>query len=482
MRIKNILLLVSFCMSVAFGANAQKGYEISVKLDNYEAKKIKLGFHYGNKQYIKDSATVNTDGLFVMKGDAELQPGVYLIIMQPANTYFEILINRGEQHFSVSTDTKEIVKTIKFKNSNENELYYQYLSKVSEKRDQSNKLKEEIKNDPNNPKLKEKLEKIELDSDEFQKSLMKKQPKSFTTALIKASRDVTLPKFEGTEEEIKDKRYFWYKAHFFDNFDMTDERLIRSPLLFNRVDYYINKLVVQHPDTLIQEVDRVLQMNKSVEDAFKFFCTYFLNYYAKSDIVGQDAVYVHLGLKYYAVPGVTPWVDKAQIDKIVENAKNIEPTLIGKKAIDFEITTRDNKKLKLYDVKSDYTIVAFWAPDCGHCQKEMPFVASFWEKWKNKGVEVISICNRYTPDKLPECWKFMDERPEMKFTTGVDLYMQSNTQTNYWVKSTPMIYILDKDKKIVMKKILAEKLDEIMNEIIRIENEKLKDELNKKGK
>jgi peroxiredoxin len=478
---KTFALLALF-FSICLGSiKADAGYEIKIKLNNYEPQKLKLGFHYGNKQYIKDSASIDNDGFFIFKGETELAPGIYLVLMQPNNSYFELLINRGEQHFSATADVKEVVETIKFKNTPENVLYYEYLNKLSDKRETASNLKDEMRLDTiNKAKYKEKLDKLDKEVDDYQKSIMKKTPNSLTASIIKATKDVEVPKFQGTEDEIKNLRYFWYKEHFFDNFNMGDERMIRTPLLYNRVDYYINKLVVQQPDTLIEAVDRILNLVKPSADAFKFFCTHFLNYYAKSEYIGQDAVYVHLGLKYYNVPGLTPWVDKAQIEKIVDNAKSIEPTLLGKKAADFEVTTREGGKLKLYDIKSDYTVVCFWAPDCGHCQKEMPDIIKFWEKWKTKGVEVISICNRYTPDKIPECWKFLDERPGMKFTTGVDMYLQSNTQSSYWVKSTPMIYILDKDKKILMKKIKGEALDEVMDEVIKVENARIQEELEKK--
>lgn len=470
MLTKQIVFTLIFNCITLFALWAENGYELKVKLQNYESQKLKLGFHYGNKQYIKDSATIDSDGLFVFKGDAELAPGIYLVIFQPKNTYFEILINRGEQHFSINADALDIVKGVSFKGSPENDLYYDYLVKLSDKRSSKEKLRELMKTDTlNRVKNKEKIEKLDSEVDNLQKDIMAKKANTFTALIIKSSRDIDVPKLEADTEEARNKRYFWYKQHFFDNIKMDDERMIRTPVLYNRVDYYMNKLVVQDPDTLIEAVDRVLTMVKPVEDAFKLFCTNFLNQYAKSEYIGQDAIYVHLALKYYNIPGMTPWVDKANIEKIVDNAKSLEPTLLGKKAMDFELTTKDGQKINLYSIKADYTVVTFWAPDCGHCQKEMPAIIDFWEKWKSKGVEVISICNRYTPDKLPECWKFIEERPGMKFTTGVDLYLQSNTQSNYWVKTTPMIYILDKDKKILMKKIKGEALNEVMEEIINVE-------------
>lgn len=464
-------ILLLLCSLLTFARlQADNGYEIRVKLANYTENKLKLGFHYGNKQYIRDSSVVNKDGYFVFSGKEELAPGIYLIIMQPNSTYFEMMVVRGQEHFTISTDINNIVKGLKTKNSPENELYYEYLNTIAEKKEKSAKIKQEMKADSANlTKYRDKLKILDNEVEEYQNKLINKHPNSFTAQIIKSSRDIVVPKFEGSEEEVRNKRYFYYKEHFFDNFNMSDEKMIRTPLLFNRVDYYVNKLVIQEPDSLIEAVDRVLKLTRPVDDAFKFFCTHFLNYYAKAEYIGQDAVYVYLALNYYNKPGMTPWVDKAQIDKIVENARNIEPTLLGKTAMNFELQTKDNRKVSLYDIKSEYTVLVFWAPDCGHCQKEMPYVINFWEKWRLKGVELISICNRYTPEKVGECWKFVEERPGMKFTTGVDMYMRSNTQANYWVKSTPMIYILDKDKKIVMKKIQAEKLEEIMNEIIEVE-------------
>lgn len=472
------LLLLGFC---AFSFAQNTGYDITCKIENYTHQKLKLGFHYGNKQYIKDSATVNADGTFTFKNTAELAPGIYLILLQPKNAYFEVLINKGEQQFSFVTDNNDLVGKMKFKNSAENEMYYNYLNHLTRNRTEANNLRAEMDKDTTKRvKIKEKLLAIDKEIDDYQRNLVAKYPESFTALIIRASKDVDLPVFTGKDDDdIKNQRYWWYKKHFFDNYRMGDDRMIRTPLLHSRVDYYINKLTVQHHDTLIQEVDRVLQLLKPAPDAFKYFLTQFLNAYAKSDIIGQDALYVHLALNYYATGQVT-WADKDQIEKIVSNARSVEPTLLGKVAPEFTLTKRDGSKIRLADIKTPYTVVVFWAPDCGHCQKEMPSLIAFWEKWKPKGVEVISICNRTTPDKAEECWKFVEERPGMKFTTGVDMHLQSNTQANYWVKTTPMIYILDKDKKILMKKIQPEKIDEIMDEVIKVEQAKA-DAAAKKG-
>ncbi len=471
--IKSILFL--FALAFSTTTFAQKGYEIKFKLANYEGKSAKLGFHYGNKQYIKDSTAVDADGWLIFKGEKDLEPGIYLFIMQPKNVYFEVLVNRGEQHFSMESDTKDIPANMKITNSPDNTLYYQYLNAMATKREISSKIKEDLKKAM--PDKKAELEKNfnynETEIDLYQRDFIKKNDKTFSAKIIKASKDIDLPKFEGTENEVRTKRYFWYKEHFFDNYDMGDERMIRTPLMFNRVDYLVTKLAVQAPDSINMELDKILEKVRPAQDAFKFIVTHYLNFYAKSEIIGHDGIYVHLAKKYYET-GQTPWVNKDQLEKIIENANSLYPTLLGQMAKPLSLQLRDGKTVNLYDINSPYTILMFWAPDCGHCKEEMPDVIDFYNKWKSKGVYLLGICNRFDADKIPECWQFMDERPGMKFPVGVDTYLKSNSQTNYYVKSTPMVFILDKDKKIIMKKINPKKLDEVMTELIEIEKEKEK--------
>ena len=94
----SLLFTLSFFSSMLFG---QTGYQIEVKLDNYDQDLLMLGYHYGDKQYIKDSIKANVDGKFVFQGEEALDAGVYLVVMPPDNQYFQLLIDQKEQH---STD------------------------------------------------------------------------------------------------------------------------------------------------------------------------------------------------------------------------------------------------------------------------------------------------------------------------------------------------------------------------------------------
>ena len=92
---------------------------------------------------------------------------------------------------------------------------------------------------------------------------------------------------------------------------------------------------------------------------------------------------------------------------------------------------------------------------------------------------MIAVCNEIQ-DKVPQCWKYIKEHPGMDWINTSDTYLLSGYVGKYYVKSTPQVYILDKDKKIIMKKIAAEQLDTVMDEIIKMDAEKIKEASGKK--
>ncbi len=471
---------------------ADDGYNIKIKIDGFKEKQVFLGYHLGDKQYIKDTVDINDEGLFVFSGEEELDGGVYLMIMPPDNQYFQVLVNKGEQHFSIHTSAQNPVKDIKIKGSPDNKLFYDYMTFLGEKRPVAENIKKEIEASKDDEKkvetLSKKLDKINEEVNKYQSDTVEKHPKTITAALIKASMEVPIPEFEGDEKEVQLKRYLFYRTHYFDNIDLGDHRMLKTPFLFKRVNYYIEKLTPQHPDSLSLSVEHILEQMKPSEETFKFYLIHFINKYAKSKIVGMDAVYVNIVEKYYAT-GQAPWTEEEQLAKILKNANTLKPILIGKTApninmqkINIEETIKlkdeenEHKRFKsdgplpLHDLASPYTVLFFWDPDCGHCKKSMPKMLDFYDKYKPKGVEVFAVCTKVYKD-LPECASTIKEKEMVKWINVTDPYLLSKYKQIYDIKSTPRIFILDENKKILSKGIGAEQLDEVMDQIIKSEQQ-----------
>jgi thiol-disulfide isomerase/thioredoxin len=279
-------------------------------------------------------------------------------------------------------------------------------------------------------------------------------------------RDIEMPK-DGPRDSrgvLIDSSWQWrfYKTHYWDNVDLNDDRLLRTPIFHNKLNYYYTKTLMQIPDSLIVEGDQFLSKMKPSTDLFKYSLVYMLNEMAKSKLMGFDAVYTHLVNKYYA-KGYAPWVDSTQLYKIIERGRILEPLLIGKKARNLTLQDTTLKSYKsLYDVKADFTILAFWDPDCGHCKKEIPRLAEIYRKMKADkiSVEVFSpgIFDIAEFDK----WTSFLRENNLNWINVCDPYHQNNYRYEWDIQSTPQLYILDKNKLIKAKRIGVENIEDFI--------------------
>ena len=153
----------------------------------------------------------------------------------------------------------------------------------------------------------------------------------------------------------------------------------------------------------------------------------------------------------------------------------LKPLLCGNIAPNVAMQTFDPqpKKVTLHGIQSDYTVLFFWAPDCGHCKKSMPEMISFYDEYKSQGVEVFAVCTK-AYNKLKDCTDAIEERNMGRWLNLVDPYMRSRYKQIYDIQVTPIIYILDKDKEIIAKKLGAEQLKEVMKQIIKRDKQRAK--------
>lgn len=458
-------------------ANAQNGHNIRVKLENYPEKELVLGFHYGDKQYVKDTVEAGPDGYFVFKADTLLPCGVYLLVLKPDNSFIQVLLPDTDQAFTITTDAKDAVDKMKIKGSEDNEVFYEYLGFLNQMRVQADTIKAQMGREGISPadsiRLVEESTGLDKRVRAYQSELLRKHAGTLTAKIVKSSLEPEIPEFEGPDPKaIQLQKYYWYRAHFFDNIDIADPCMLRSPVLHQKIDTYINKIAPQHPDSINIALDYVIGKLANSPENYKFYLIHFLNTYAKSKVVGMDACYVHLAQKYYCNGGAS-WVKQEDMEKICDNAKRLEPILIGKIAPNITVLGRDNKPISLWDVDADYTVLFFWAPDCSHCKKAAPDMVAFAKKFKDRGVKVFAVCTAVT-DKGPECWSNLEEKEfsDFLFINTYDPYIQSHYKTLYDVQSTPQIFILDRKHEILIKRIGADQLSQVMEDLMRFQEER----------
>ena len=467
----SLLFSMVLCFVLPLLSQKSNGYEVKIQINGFKQNEIYMAYHLGEKQYIKDTIKQQADGSFLFKGDSPLESGIYLVVLPPDNNYFQLIIEKNDQYFSVTTDAADPSKNIQTKGSIENKLFYGYMNFLAEKRPQSEALNNRLKDEKDSLKMQEltdAIDKIDQEVEDFQFNFIQNNANTFTAAIIKANTPLKLPDFSGTEEEQQREAFYYNRDHYFDNLDLSDGRFLRTPFLFERINTYVSKLQVQVPDSLIKAIDLVLAKTKNASESYRYFAVHYLNEYANSKFVGMDAVYVHLAEKYYA-SGQAPWVDSTQLAKIVENAVSLKPILIGKTAPNIKMQLRDGSPVTLHDIKSPYIVLYFWRYDCGHCKESTPDLKAFYEEYKNKGVKIFAVCVKFN-DEIGDCWKYVDENQLDGWIHAVDPYLRSKFYSLYNVKTTPQIFILDKNKKIISKGIGAPQLKEVMGKIMEFDS------------
>jgi thiol-disulfide isomerase/thioredoxin len=467
---KSFFLIFGLLCFFSANGSAQK-LIVNFEIGNYQSDTLIVGNYFGEKQIVKDTLFAKGDGKFEWSPVDRPEQGMYLVLLKPTNTFVQFLVNELETKFSLDFDAKDLL-SVKFNGSDENKMFYEYLAFLKDKRVLSDTLRAKMDRAKTNKTTDEvaesELDKLDKEVKKYQTDFISKHPTTITALLIKSNIEVDIPEFKGNEDSVKYKRYFYYKKHYFDNIDPKHPALIRTPFLHQKVDYYVNKLSNQQPDSLIKTLDFVLEWLEINPEAYRYYLADFLNKYAQMKMVGYDALYVHLIDKYYN-KGKASWVNEENLKKMSENADDLRPILIGKKMPDIVTYKEDKTPVRLYDIVSPYTVVIFWAPDCGHCKKIMPDVVSFYKKNKDKGVKMLGICTK-SGDKTNTCWPAVKEKGMEDFINTADEYGRYNLKVR--IKSTPKIFILDSKKEIIIKDLPGEELDRIFNEILSFEEKK----------
>lgn len=445
----------------------ESAYTIRVKIDNYDNDTCILGYHMGKKIYVQDTLTTrNSKGEFVFKGDKPLEGGMYLILIKPNNIYFDFLVANEEDQKNISLTTKlegeDLNKNLKVKNSPPNDLFYTYLKFLNDRRAEDVALGKQLeaeKDEAKKKKIQEKRAGIEGKVRNYQLELIKNNPKSLLANLIAAAMPPKVP--EGLSRE---QGFYYYKAHFWDNFDWSDERLIRTNAFKNKLENWTENLTFKVPDSTIVAVDYVLQKLKKGgnKKMFRYGAAELLNKYAQTKVICMDAVYVFIGEKYYCNgDDSVDWVDSAQLAKICENVQAIKPLQCGLYAPNIRLKKMDGTPVNLYDVKAKFVALYFWDPDCGNCGKTTDKLVPVYKEYKDKGFEIFGICSKAWKE-IDKCKNKIADK-KMDFINVSDkAYPLAVVKKRYDLKVNPYLILLDKDKKILWKRLDPNQIKEIL--------------------
>jgi thiol-disulfide isomerase/thioredoxin len=457
----NIVLFLLISTSL-FGA--PKGYRFIVSLKGNVDSVIYLAHYYGNKQYLDDTARLDRKGIYAFEGTEKLPSGMYVVAGQKKNKYFDFFVS-DEQHVEFQCDPANITESMHIKNSEENQLFFEYIAFLAQKQKEVQpkqaKMKKSTTQADSLTLLKKQIESINLEVKGYIAKIINDHPSFLAIAFIKANNEPELKPFLVNAEGKADSSNLFhiYRQHFFDNIDFSDERLVYTPVLTEKVDLYLDKLILQHVDSIKVACDYIINKGKANKDVFKFLVWHLTVRYESSEIMGFDAVFVYIVEKYYE-SGVADWLYPTVKDNIIKRANTLKPLLIGQPAPNMIMMDTINQPVALTGVKARYTLVFFWESTCGHCKTEMPKAIKLYKEIREKyDLQVFAVSS----DTSLLAWKkyIRTNKPGWIDVNG-NLSFTKNFHDLYDVHSTPVMYLLDENKKILTKRILTDQIGDFI--------------------
>lgn len=123
---------------------------------------------------------------------------------------------------------------------------------------------------------------------------------------------------------------------------------------------------------------------------------------------------------------------------------------IGRKAADFRFADSRGKFRNLYDIQAQTTLLFFSNPGCDACMNIIEMLKNDPKVSEMITAGVLAVLNIYIDEDL-EAWKeYMPAYPE-EWYNGFDPDLKIRTDNLYNVRAIPSVYILDKEKKVIMK-------------------------------
>lgn len=231
---------------------------------------------------------------------------------------------------------------------------------------------------------------------------------------------------------------------YWENIDFTDESIIRSRVLSDRIESFMrtfskgeeggfyNCIAIvadkaKASDKMLEYV--LLQMLTGFYDSnMENICNYIIDNYINGESCGD-----------------------ADLSNVIKNtASSIQNLSIGRTPPNIVMTDMTGKKFDLYATcaANKYTLVMFWSSWCEHCKGEAPEVKQCYEQWHGKGFETLGV----SIDKMKTQWESAVRERGFSFPNvcGMKEY-QSAVAKDYRVTKTPTFYLLDSNKQIVLK-------------------------------
>ena len=222
------------------------------------------------------------------------------------------------------------------------------------------------------------------------------------------------------------------KPDFWDGIETFDGPTDENPILAAQIDFYFDKLVAPLPDSITLEINRLIERTENNPELRDFVLWHLLEKYRHPEYMSQDQVFVWLYDNYFSQLEIKD-LNERNLAMIRDKAERLRRLALFNIAPDIKL----NDSIDLQSIESEYTVLFFYDHDCGLCHQEMR--------------DLDSVCTIYP------------KITALKIDMNTDAEGLNALFDTYDIETTPLIYVLDKNKRIIAKKIQANQIPLIIS-------------------
>jgi thioredoxin-related protein len=458
MRHLSILFLIFFIANSLVYAEGYDSCMIKFHANVFKNTSLKFGYYYGSRTFQKDTIHIDNAGYGFYKNI--LPKGIYFILL-PDSSIFEIMIDDGN-HFDIEINSIKDKFYFTIIGNPVTEAYNIYQNKILQITNRFDSINE-VESNSSDKIVSNKNDKSGKEEKDAIINLQKKTANLFPGSLLESYLKAQIPVeidslkklFPNDSISISTTLYL-YRLHYLDNLNLNDERLIYTPIIPEKINYYFEKIISQHPDTIAKEIEKIYLSIENKEVSKFFLASQLEKYRRMKNKAYQEYIYFQMISNIY-LQGKTPWESQEQLIKLKKELDKIKPTLINQPAPELNLPGIASAKNNLASIDSDYTLLIFWDIDCPMCQRIIKDINRTVTSFNYLSIKVFTIClnndfekwSSYSLKYLPKTW-----------INTIQLTTSGPSET-YGISKTPTLYLLDRNKKIIQKNITNAELENI---------------------
>ncbi|MFT7029679.1 MAG: arsenate reductase-like glutaredoxin family protein [Marinoscillum sp.] len=415
-------------------------------ITGFQESEIFIGHHFGNQKFLVDSVSVD-NGKFIFSIKDPKQ-GIYFLYTP--NYYLEFILDGNS--FSFETSVIGGYKELQVKGSIENNLFKKFQVELGSLQNEQRSLiaKLNTANTQDSLLIYEQLDQMNGEMKIMRGKLINENENTFFAQFLKLLDQEEVPAmFSVADVQQRNLlRYLYAKNHYFPDELLADPRMLRTPVLHEKAINYFENVIIQQPDSINQALDWFFGQLKRDQELERYWLVTLFKLYADNKTMGMDAVTIHLIENYY-LKGRAPWISEEYRKQLKDEVAFTKPNLLGKIAPPIDAVDSLMQPFYLDRISSPYTLLFIYDPDCGHCKKTIALLEKQDEKVNELGITIVALCTTTDIKR----WKEFVRQANPNWIHLIDPTGKSYFRVQYDVRSTPKIYLLDGDKKILAKKL-----------------------------